>query len=201
VAERAADYARRMGLPPDLVRAVELAGRTHDLGKADARFQTMLHGGDPLRAEAWPELLAKSGMNPADRALSRAAQVASGWPGGMRHEAISATALAAVVKADPTLVKDLDLDLVLHLVSTHHGNGRPLLPAVLDESPVDVRAQVPGHGTAVQVGSGKTIDWSAPARFERLGARYGWWGLALLESVVRLADIACSKEYETEAVS
>lgn len=201
VAERAAEYANRMGLPPELVRAVELAGRTHDLGKADARFQSMLHGGDRLRSEAWPKLLAKSGMDPADRALARRAREASGWPAGMRHEAISTVALAAVADADPALVNDVDLDLVLHLVATHHGNGRPLLPAVLDESPVDVRAHVPGHGVAVEVRSGATIDWSAPARFERLGARYGWWGLALLESVVRLADIACSKEYEKDLAS
>jgi len=161
----------------------------------------MLHGGDRLRSEAWPELLAKSGMDPSDRVLAARAQEASGWPAGMRHEAISAVAVAAVANADPALVNDVDLDLVLHLVATHHGNGRPLLPAVLDENPVEVRTHVPGHGVSVEVGSGATIDWSAPARFERLGARYGWWGLALLESVVRLADIACSKEYEKETAS
>jgi hypothetical protein len=35
-------------------------------------------------------------------------------------------------------------------------------------------------------------DWGQPARFRRLCERYGTWGLALLESIVRQADHAAS---------
>lgn len=37
-------------------------------------------------------------------------------------------------------------------------------------------------------------DWTGPDRFHTLNHRYGFWGLALLETLVRLADITCSKE-------
>jgi hypothetical protein len=36
--------------------------------------------------------------------------------------------------------------------------------------------------------------WDAPGRLQRLNQRYGPWGLAFLESIVRLADIECSEQ-------
>ena len=36
------------------------------------------------------------------------------------------------------------------------------------------------------------IDWSQPARFVELNDRFGPWGLALLEAIVRRADHAVS---------
>ena len=44
------------------------------------------------------------------------------------------------------------------------------------------------------VTSTPTVDWQAPTRFARLNDRYGRWGLALLEAIVRQADITCSRE-------
>ena len=42
-------------------------------------------------------------------------------------------------------------------------------------------------------------DWGQPARFAALNSRYGCWGLALLEAVVRQADHLVSKKArETE---
>ena len=37
-----------------------------------------------------------------------------------------------------------------------------------------------------------TVDWEQPARFRRLNDRFGPWGLALLEAIVRQADHAVS---------
>ena len=42
------------------------------------------------------------------------------------------------------------------------------------------------------------LDWEQPERFARLCRRYGRWGLALLESVVRLADMSVSEGYDCE---
>lgn len=195
VAERASEFGIRIGLPTELVAAVELAGRGHDLGKADPRFQVMLHG-DRLRAEASAELLAKSGMDPADRQAFRRALEAAKLPAGMRHEAGSSALLEQMAQMDPSLAEGVDLELVLHLIASHHGNGRPLLPPVVDDDPVDVTVRLPGHSVSATVRSDQVIiDWNAPSRFARLGRRYGWWGLALLETIVRLADIECSEGY------
>ena len=49
-------------------------------------------------------------------------------------------------------------------------------------------------GTTVSISSAATIDFDHPARFARLNERYGRWGLALLESIVRCADMTVSGE-------
>jgi CRISPR-associated endonuclease/helicase Cas3 len=185
-----------LGLPQPLVRALGLAALAHDLGKADPRFQAMLYGGSRDRAEATGRLLAKSGMDPSDRDAYREAAARSGLPAGMRHEALSASLLATALAASPEMADGLDPDLVLHLVVTHHGFGRPLLPGVSDSEPEPVTARMPGMREAVTVSSDSgLIDWEAPSRYKRLGTHYGWWGLALVEAVLRLADIAVSEEY------
>jgi CRISPR-associated endonuclease/helicase Cas3 len=202
VGTHGARVALGMGLPPDLVAAIDLAGRAHDLGKADPRFQVMLHGGDRLRAEASQHALAKSGMDPGDQRAFRAARAASGWPAGMRHECVSAELLGRFLAENPSFAHAVDVELVLHLVSTHHGRARPLFPPLADPDPQPVTVPVPGAGGRTASTTGATlVDWDGPARFERLGLRYGWWGLALLETTVRLADIACSESYGVSEVS
>lgn len=197
VASGAESQGRLVGLPDDLVKAVELAGRAHDLGKADERFQAMLHRGDVLAALASPEPLAKSGMDPGDRYEYQRAREQSKWPAGMRHEAISAALVAELARTSPGLFEGLDVDLVHHLVQSHHGRARPLLPPIVDDSPRPVVGVLPGPDAACQVASDRDlVDWKGPDRFARLGRRYGWWGLALLESMVRLADMTASKSYE-----
>lgn len=183
VATKAAEFARNLGLD-GLVECVELAALLHDEGKRDPRFQAMLWGGDPRLAEIADHLLAKSGMDPSDRAARRRAQIRAGYPVGLRHEALSAQIAAqrAVDCADP--------DLVVHLVAAHHGHSRPLLPAVSDPAPQIVAVDGREFSTA------STVDWESPARFARLNERYGRWGLARLETIVRLADIWCSARHE-----
>ena len=60
----------------------------------------MLHRGDRWQAAAATSPLAKSGMDPADRAAFRRAQELSGYPAGMRHEALSAR-ITALLLAHP----------------------------------------------------------------------------------------------------
>jgi CRISPR-associated endonuclease/helicase Cas3 len=188
VARRAREFAGNLNLPPRLVDTVAFAARWHDEGKRDPRFQVMLCCGDRLAAEIADEPLAKSGMDPADRvAWYRAARI-SGYPRGMRHEALSAR-IAAVRPAET----DIDRALATHLVASHHGRARALLPPTYDPDPEEI--DVPGHGV---FGSGDTVDWAQPARFAALNGAYGRWGLALLEAIVRLADIWCSARDESE---
>jgi CRISPR-associated endonuclease/helicase Cas3 len=172
---------------------VELAARYHDEGKRDSRFQVMLHGGDQWRARAAVEHLAKSGMDPADKAAYQRAAQLSGYPAGMRHEALSAQIVAAYLQLQED--NSLDEDLVVHLVAAHHGNARPLLPPIADPSPENVQISLPDGCTAV-FDTANTVDWGGPARFSALCTRYGRWGLALLEAIVRQADMWCSARSE-----
>ena len=186
VSRRAREFASNLGLDERLAEATAMAGLLHDEGKRDPRFQAMLYG-RPVRAlgGAAP-LLAKSGMDPADRAAFRRARLLSGYPAGMRHEALSAqVALARLADADR-----VDPELVVHLVAAHHGRARPLLPPVADPEP---RLLTEG---GLRLSTDATVDWDGPARFARLCERYGRWGLALLETIVRLADIKCSESGE-----
>ena len=82
---------------------------------------------------------------------------------------------------------DVDRDLVRHLIAAHHGNARPLLPAVLDEG-------APFDADGIEVDPGRSVDFEHPRRFRELSDRYGHWGLAMLEAIVRLSDIGCSEE-------
>lgn len=72
-------------------------------------------------------------------------------------------------------------DLILHLIAAHHGRGRPYFPKVEafdPENPDDLSQK-----TATEV----------PLRFARLERKYGRWGLAWLESLVRTADYKASQ--------
>lgn len=84
----------------------------------------------------------------------------------------------------------------MHLVISHHGKGRPLVPPADDGSMRNLSTEVNGALVEVPVDLG-IIDWSQPSHFRRLNDRFGPWGLALLEAVVRLADHAVSAGLET----
>lgn len=192
VAERARSIASRLGLNDALTEACVLAAAWHDTGKLDRRFQVMLHGGDDLAANsalAASRPLAKSGMNPADRWAFREAARVAGVPKGFRHEVASTAAM--VDHLSTSGVAELDAELVTHLVAAHHGRCRPMFPPVLDGA---APWNLEWEGTSVKVDPGQPMDWASPARFRTLNQRYGRWGLALLETVVRLADIGCSEE-------
>lgn len=186
VERRAREFAENLGLGR-VAESVAAAARWHDEGKRDMRFQAMLHRGDRRRAALATELLAKSDIDPADRIAFRRAWRRSRYPAGMRHEALSARIAVTRVAGRP----DLDESLVVHLVASHHGRARPLLPPVLDDAPEKVMIE-----TGALFHTAATVDWNAPRRFADLTVRYGRWGLALLEAIVRLADIWCSAREE-----
>lgn len=71
-------------------------------------------------------------------------------------------------------------DLVLHLIAAHHGYARPHFPAERAFDP-ERPEQEAIHTTA-----------EIPRRFARLQRKYGRWGLAYLESLLRAADYAAS---------
>jgi CRISPR-associated endonuclease/helicase Cas3 len=170
--------------------AFRLAAERHDWGKADDRFQALLR--DTGRTEAWlragrsPLLLAKSDALPKTSAERVQASKRAGLPQGFRHEMLSVQ--LAETAGFPNLAL-ADRDLILHLIAAHHGHARPFAPVVFDDAPPDVglegvaisgpeRAQRPPH----------RLDSGIADRFWSLTRRFGWWGLAYLEALLRLAD-------------
>lgn len=180
----AGHYARLCGLAPLLAQAIQLSGDGHDLGKADPRFQSWLRNGVPW---VTGPLLAKSAEFPQGQQENRAARERAGYPEGGRHELLSVRLLESNALALPP---DDDLrELMLHLVGSHHGHCRPLAPLCVDSTPVLVQVQVGGLDLQARSDTGlERIDAGPADRFWRLTRRHGWWGLAWLESLLRLAD-------------
>lgn len=179
-------FGQSLHLPDTLTADLALAGWLHDLGKADPRFQLLLHGGDPVREAAAPELLAKSSMAAADQAARERARERSGYPKGMRHELLS---VALIENDDKLRQRAEDWDLVLHLVASHHGWCRPFGPPVYDPEPTVVSVTL--EGTTWTTSSDHELarfDSTVALRYWALTRKYGYWGLAWLEAVLRLAD-------------
>lgn len=177
VGELAGKVAKRLGLATEIVDDLCLAGRLHDIGKVDRRFQAQLVGGDPVALEMLEEPLAKS--RPGIRRVHP-------YPAGMRHEVAS----VAMIESNPNVLGPAhDMDLVLHLVGTHHGWGRPLPPIIEDREPQTLCYAVDGHRMAACSDlADSTLAFDMADRFWRLVGRYGYHGLAWLESILRLAD-------------
>ena len=153
----------KLALAEPEATAVRLAAKWHDLGKHRRVWQRSIGNRD------YPgEVLAKSGGRM--RALDL---------NNYRHEFGSLIDVATCAE-----FQELDehtRNLVLHLIAAHHGRARPHFPAneAFDlERPPDKAA-----GVAREV----------PQRFARLQRRYGRWGLAYLESLLRAADVLASQ--------
>lgn len=181
VGSTAGHVAAAIGLSPELIRACARAGAFHDLGKNDERFQRWLAPSGDDRGT-----MAKSPRSLGDKERLRRE---AGWPKGGRHEILSLRLVREFYDRHPT--DDHDAELVLHLVASHHGHGRPSLPPCSDHSPTVVTSVIEGEEITVSADL-SVLDWDQPARFHRLCERYGLWGLALLEAAVRQADHAVS---------
>jgi CRISPR-associated endonuclease/helicase Cas3 len=189
----AESFAIRAGLDADQLADVALAAYLHDSGKADPRFQTFLAGGDPYGPD-WAEPLAKSGV----MRLPAGAWARAGLPTSWRHEALS----VRLAMLHPDFAHAHDPELVLWLIGTHHGYGRPLFSHKDDKDAVPRSGLLKAFGSGADLASGpgpqslafNLREWDWVQIFERLKQRYGIWGLARLEAFVRLADHRASQE-------
>lgn len=193
-------FVRALGLPESVARDVALAGWLHDVGKVDPRFQLMLSGGDEVRFASLEEPLAKSRLPNMSGPKWKRLMAQAALPLGYRHELSS---LAMIEHAEHVRSRASDLDLVLHLVASHHGWCRPFAPASATslEGPAPALSfDLSGDGELRLTGSAEhayaALDGGVADRFWRVQARYGAWGLAWLEAILRLADHRASEDVE-----
>lgn len=176
--EKQADRLASVLLKNDNVAAAALrfAAKWHDEGKKADRWQHYIgrSEGDPLlgKSAEWrdPKLLA-----------------------GFRHEFGSMLCIVLRVPqqevlgyfANPVLNLTIEQrqdarELALHVIASHHGYARPHFTHPLDEDFTTPQCEQL-HIEVVQ-------------RYARLQRKYGRWGLAYLESLLRAADWAASAD-------
>jgi CRISPR-associated endonuclease/helicase Cas3 len=149
-------------LTDGLTNALVLAAKFHDLGKKRLSFQRALGN---IKADI---LLAKSGKKKQPFDLRETC----------RHEFSSL--LEVELNEEFKGLNDPDIkDLIRHLIATHHGRGRPHFEPDEFDAELDLELV---EKTAAEV----------PQRYARLQRKYGRWGLAYLESLLRAADWAAS---------
>lgn len=199
------DDARRFAdrLTPNLSEEIALAARLHDAGKADERFQALLRNA-PFFPDPDAEPLAKGERAHQTPGARRRLRRLISLPDGFRHEFLS-LAFAERCAALPS--DDERRDLVLHLIAAHHGHARPFAPVCLDDDPPGVEVALDGSSLRITGDErlrtpAHRLDSGVAERFWRLTRRYGWWGLAYLEALLRLADWrASARETEAEGAS
>jgi CRISPR-associated endonuclease/helicase Cas3 len=181
----------RLGLPDAVKAALESAAAWHDDGKVDPRFQGFLRLVGRLPDEG--ATYAKSGRR-ATPTESAAARLRAGLPARWRHEVQSVRLAAARLATGNN--NHPDPDLVLWLIGTHHGQGRPFFAHDDDWDAHDDRLldmplpAAPGPDKLDFDWRGR--DWAG--LMADLQRRYGVWGLAFLEACLRLADHRASAE-------
>ena len=182
---------RNLGFPGSVVASLGQAGQAHDLGKLDPRFQLWMHGGDEISYQTAGVPLAKSleinARGERDRARQR-----SGYPLGQRHELLSLQLIPQGGLADAELVR--------HLVASHHGGGRYRFGPQSELLEITVAFTAGELSVAGSTVHGlDSLDSGASDRFWRMARCWGWFGLAWLEAVLRLADHEDSRTPETAA--
>ena len=156
-----------LSLTDELKAAIIVAAKFHDLGKKRTLWQRSIGNPTPTN---W---LAKSGGKMKPRELGDT----------YRHEFGSLVDLLDPKQPHFAEFKKFTDDMqevVLHLIAVHHGFGRPHFPTdyAFDPEPKGVNVE--------------QIATEVPQRFARLQRKYGRWGLAYLESLLRAADYAAS---------
>ncbi len=169
VQQWAVAYAEGCGISGPELAAIRCAALLHDIGKADPLFQQAMHNGSPYYAE--PLAKSPNAVRP-----------------GVRHELMS----VRMAESNAELLPDAPdaRDLALHLIASHHGYCRPFAPfRDADLEPRAAKFEIDG---ALLQWAGPTglerLDSGVAERFWRLTRRYGWWGLAYLEAILRVAD-------------
>lgn len=170
--EEAERLVERTGLKAhnaDIAEAVVIAARWHDRGKNRPAWQKAIGNPPPRKgANSTWKPWAKSGQ----RGFAETAS------GPYRHEFGS----LREASGDDAILKHPERDLILHLIAAHHGWARP-----------HFRPDQWDIADGVTEEENAAVATETLRRFARLQRRFGHWGLAWLEALVRAADYAASE--------
>jgi len=167
----AKEFVGSLDLPNELKQAVILAAELHDLGKKREMWQRSIGNPNPRDWHAKPGK-PENGPRWRPRRINP-----------YRHEFGS---LLDVLEGNGEHSKRLNglpvplRDVVLHLIAAHHGYARPHFPKAKAVDPDYTQSEADEAVTETM------------RRYARLQRRYGRWGLAYLESLLRAADWAAS---------
>jgi CRISPR-associated endonuclease/helicase Cas3 len=171
------DWARRemlriagsIGLPDAAAKALAVGAYLHDEGKRAPHWQRAFQAPRDAKRFNLSGPLAKT-RGPIDQAIL----------GGYRHELGS---LPSVEKNPEFMALSEEWrDLVLHLVAAHHGQARPT---------IETRGCEDGPPSQLEERAREVA-----LRFARLQKRWGPWGLAWWEALLRAADQQASRDNE-----
>lgn len=165
--KRARKIAKASGLSGDLAKALTTSARLHDEGKKAPRWQRAFNA--PQNS-----IYAKTRGPFFRQRLS-----------GYRHEfgSLPHAENDSTFNSLPSSMQDL----VLHLIATHHGRGRPVIETKgCDDAPPSLL-----EARACEV----------TLRSARLQKRWGPWGLAWWEALMRAADQQASRENDKRKIA
>lgn len=197
VSSFAKSICERLKLSRELTSVVTFAAACHDLGKDREVWQRGAENWDRKGIRAKPVAKTLHGRPPENL-------------NGFRHEFASLIDVQSIPEYSDEFAKLSSemKDIVLHLIAAHHGRARPHFPGRDDADLRTRRANNfvrrvirpenidPARPTAVST----FVEGLIPARFARLQRKFGRWGLAYLESLVRAADILDSMRIEAMPV-
>ena len=160
------DLGGRLTLPDHYIRALCIAAQTHDEGKKAPRWQKAFNAARDIRDFHLSGPLAKTRGPVNPKILD-----------GYRHEFGS---LPELENSDDfgQLSPELQ-ELVRHIVAAHHGFARPIIPFTgSEDAPPSTLSR-------------RALD--VAIRFAKLQRRWGPWGLAWWEALLRAADAQASR--------
>jgi CRISPR-associated endonuclease/helicase Cas3 len=194
---REATAMSRACLDEKAAAVIQPAGQWHDAGKLDKRFQEVLRGGAP---DDGSPPLAKSPDKPRAKDRDKEVREAAGLPEHFRHEMLSVQLAENFCDAD---LSDKDRTLLHHLIASHHGHARPFAPVCEDPAPPPINASHAACAVALSAEDrtalpAHRLDSGIADRFWQMTRRFGWWGLAYREAILRLADWHASEHPDEE---
>lgn len=170
VERKAKHIAERLGLSGPAVEALAVAAALHDEGKRAAHWQRAFNAPCETDGTGARKIFAKT-RGPVDNKKLD----------GYRHE-FGSLPLVEIHPRFQALSEEWR-DLVLHLIAAHHGRARPV---------IETRGCEGEPPTALEVRACEVA-----LRFARLQKRWGPWGLAWWEALLRAADQQASRDNET----
>ena len=204
VETRVGEFAETLELPKSVREALCSAGLHHDDGKADARFQEYLRKGLGSMETEEGRALAKGGNTSRKEAGQNKKN--AGLPPGWRHEQLSAAcarlALGEDADNDVDSSSRTDEELAVRLAGTSHGRGRvlfeqgsaELLPEAGAGGEAKAGSRVEDAGAIGKIAEELFDDGLWDELVYSTDARYGYWGVAYLEALLRAADGQVSRE-------